>query len=124
MHIAVGPERYLAQVVGNGHCVPFVQRVSKVGLASTWRRGARVRGNNIPRNAVIATFVPDGRGGWRYGNRRGGSSHAAILLSEEADGIRVYDQWLGRPVGQRLIRWRNGVGTANNDGDAYYVVVT
>jgi hypothetical protein len=52
-----------------------------------------------------------------------GRSHAAIYLSQDETGIWVYDQWFNQPVHKRLIRFRGGQGTANNDGDAYSVVL-
>lgn len=124
MHLAANPERYAGRVVGNGSCVLYTQRVSKVGLTRDWQRGRKVRAGNVPANTIIATFVPDGRGGWIYGNRRDGSSHAAVFIREQADGLLVWDQWVKRPVAQRVIRFKGGIGTANNDGDRYFVVIT
>lgn len=122
MHIAIAPERYAGKQVGNGSCALYVQRVSKVGLTKGWRRGRHVRGNDIPKNTIIATFSGSPP---RYPNRRDGSSHAAVFIRQEgATGLRVWDQWVGRPVAQRTIRFKGGVGTANNDGDRYYVVTT
>lgn len=118
MFIATEPEKYAGRVVGNGHCVAFVQRVSKAGLTHNWRPGARVRGSSVPRGTVIATFA-----GGRYASRKGGSAHAAVLISQESGGIRVWDQWVGKPVGERLIRFLSGQGSAVNDGDSFYVVV-
>ena len=72
----------------------------------------------MPAGTVIATFGPDGR----YSNRVDGSAHAAVLLAEQADGLRVLDQWTGHPVQQRVIRLPGGTGSAVNDGDQFYVV--
>lgn len=121
MHIAVHPERYAGRQVGNGSCALYVQRVSKVGLTRGWRRGRLVRGGNVPRNTIIATFAGNPP---RYPNRRDGSSHVAVFIRQRADGLLVFDQWVNRPVAQRLIRFKGGQGTANNDGDRYYVVLT
>jgi hypothetical protein len=117
--IATNPERHRGQVVGNDHCVRFVQAAA-TGLPHTshWRRGRQVRGGDVAPNTVIATFGPDGR----YTNRTDGSAHAAILISELADGLRVWDQWVGQPVHQRTIRFRGGQGRASNDGDRFFVV--
>lgn len=121
MHIAIRPERYAGRFIGNGSCALYVQRVSRVGLARTWRRGIKVRGNSIPRHTIIATFDAAGR----YSNRRDGSAHAAVFIHQEGStGIRVWDQWVGRPVAQRTIRFKGGVGTANNDGDRYWTVIS
>lgn len=122
MYIAQDPERFLGRQVGNGSCVLYTQRVSKIGLTKTWKRGRKVRGGNVPRHTIIATFISNGRGGWVYGNRRDGSSHAAVFIREQPEGLLVWDQWVGRPVAQRVIRYRGGIGTANNDGDRYWVV--
>jgi hypothetical protein len=119
MHIAVNPERYAGRVVGNGSCALFVQRVSGVGLTRGWRQGRRVRNGNVPSNTIIATFV-----GGRYANRRDGSAHVAVLISEQPSGLRVWDQWRGQPVHQRTIAFRGGQGRPVNDGDAYHVVMT
>lgn len=48
------------------------------------------------------------------------SGHAAIYISQNGDGIQVWDQWVGHPVSQRTIRW-NGSGISTN-GDSFYVI--
>lgn len=122
MHIASNPERFAGRQVGNGSCVLFVQQVSRVGLTRNWRRGRLVLGGNVPRHTIIATFAGTPP---RYPNRRDGSSHAAVFLRHEpGGGIRVLDQWIGRPVAQRVIQDRRGRGTANNDSSRYWTVVT
>lgn len=121
MFIASHPERYLGTVVGNGHCVAFVRRVSDVPHTSLWRRGALV--NDLeppPINAIVATFDAHGR----YANALDGSSHAAVFLSRHDAGIEVIDQWVGQPVHYRTIRFRQGQGHAANDADRFFVVVT
>jgi hypothetical protein len=80
-----------------------------------------VRGSNAARGTVIATFGGEPP---RYQNRTDGSSHVAVLVAEEAGGLRVWDQWRGQPVHQRTIFFRGGQGRKVNDGDAYHVVVT
>lgn len=67
---------------------------------------------------AIATFDPDGR----YGNHTDGRSHAAILVAEHGDGLRVWDCWKGHPVAQRTIRWHGGQGKASNDADQFYTI--
>lgn len=110
------------QLVGNGQCVTLVHAVVSTPPASLWHKGDRVKGNRtISPGTVIATFDSDGR----YGNHVDGRSHAAIYLGQDLTGIRVLDQWNGhtrQPVHERVIRFRNGLGTKVNDGDAYYVV--
>jgi hypothetical protein len=121
MHIATNPERYAGRVVGNGSCALFVQRVSRVGLTKTWRRGQRVRNNSVPQHTIIATFAGDPP---RYANRSNGTAHVAVFIRQEPGGLRVWDQWRGQPVHQRTIQFRAGQGRPVNDGDAYFVVVT
>ncbi|HSZ88066.1 MAG TPA: BPSL0067 family protein [Acetobacteraceae bacterium] len=119
MFIASDPRQYLGKIVDSGQCVRFVQ-VATPGLPHTgyWRAGQKVRGGAVPAGAVIATFEPDGR----YTNRVDGGSHAAVLIAENSDGLAVYDQWVGQPVHQRVIRYRGGSGNAANDGDRFHVV--
>ncbi|CAF1266269.1 unnamed protein product [Adineta steineri] len=69
-----------------------------------------VRGASIASGTAIATF-PNGK----Y------SGHAAIYTGQNNDGIQVWDQWVGRPVATRTIRW-NGSGISNN-GDSFFVIV-
>jgi hypothetical protein len=117
--IAAGPERFLLQVVGDGHCVAFVRAASGAPHTSAWRRGESVRTTaDVPKGAAIATFDPDGR----YGNHTDGRSHAAILIARHDGGLLVLDQWLRHPVQQRVIRYRGGQGDAVNDGDRFHVV--
>lgn len=113
------PAKYQGQVVGDGQCVRFCQAaVPGLPHTSQWRRGAKVKGGNIEPGTVIATFGASGK----YENKTDGSSHAAILVAEEAGGLRVWDQWVGRPVAERLIFYRGGAGRAVNDGDRFFVV--
>ena len=120
--IAQNPGAHQGKVVGNGQCVAFVREACGLGHTSTWRKGALARGAGLPSGIALATFSagPDGR----YENRTDGASHVAVLIAEDATGLLVWDQWRGRKVGQRVIRWKGGKGTANNDGDRYYVVMT
>jgi hypothetical protein len=113
------PDDYDGRVVGDGHCVAFVQAAAGAPRTAEWRRGVHVRSNtgNLSHQA-IATFDADGR----YGNHRDGRSHAAILIARREDGLLVWDQWVGQPVHQRLIRYRAGQGNPVNDGDAFHVI--
>ncbi len=115
--IAADPARYAGISVGNGQCVSFVKIAAGAPASSLWAQGMAVRGNAVPPGTVIATFDPDGS----YGNHTDGSSHAAILIAEVASGLSVWDQWLGHPVGQRIIAFRAGAGSAANDGDQFCV---
>lgn len=118
--IAPTPDRYAGKVVGNGHCVAYVQLAAEAPRTAAWRAGARVRDAadaDLPAGLVIATFDPNGR----YGNHTDGRSHAAILISRASDGLLVWDQWIGHPVAQRVIRYRGGASDAVNDGDQYHI---
>lgn len=121
MFVADDPSRYRGRVVGNGHCVPFVQRAAKAPRTALWRRGQLVRGNDIETGTAIATFHPQTG---RYENDTTGRSHAAVLLGESARGLLVLDQWVGQPVDQRLIEFRDGRGNKVDDGDQYFVITT
>ena len=116
--IVYDPQAHAGQVVGNGQCVRFVQIAGGLPHTSRWRRGHKVRGNNVVTGTVIATFSHEGR----YENRTDGASHAAIFVAELDDGLRVWDQWRGHPVAQRTISFRGGQGRRVNDGDQFCVV--
>jgi len=121
LFLATNPHNHIGRVIGNGHCVPFVQHVSRVPHTSQWRRGNLVRSGTTPSRTIIATFHPETG---RYENDTTGRSHAAVFLDEVPNGLRVLDQWVGRPVGERVIQFRNRVGMWVNDGDRFYVVRT
>lgn len=117
--IAAGYERFLGQSVGSGQCVALVQAADpNVGLTRTWTQGEQVMGNtNLKPGTAIATF--DGSG--RYANATDGSSHAAIYLGQNAQGIQVQDQWLNHAASVRTIPWNNSTGAANT-GSQFYVI--
>jgi hypothetical protein len=119
--VAKDPGSFAGQAVGSGHCVAYVQQSAGAPHTSHWRRGVKVRGSGAPAGTAIATF---GGAPARYENRTDGSSHAAILIAEDSGGLRVWDQWRGHPVSQRTIRHKGGAGTANNDGDRFFVIET
>jgi hypothetical protein len=113
-------QNYLTKVIGSGQCVAFVEAAAKTPLTAQWKRGRIVAGDaTIPEGTAIATFDPAGT----YGNHTDGRSHGAIYVSQVAgQGLVVYDQWLGQAVHQRIVHFRNGVGTAVNDGSQFYVI--
>lgn len=120
MFIASDPQRYLGTPVGNGHCVALVREATGAPLTAQWRRGKQARGGNLASGTAIATFDHHGR----YINATDGRSHAAILLAEEALGLRVIDQWVGRAPAERLIRFKRGSHPHADDGDHYYQIIT
>ena len=120
--VASGFTQYLGQSVGSGQCVALVQSSDPgVGLTATWAQGAAVQGNtSLQPGTAIATFNSNGQ----YANATDGSSHAAIYLGQNADGIQVEDQWVGQPAHIHTIAWTslgNSTAAANN-GSQYYVV--
>ena len=118
-YIAANPELFEGKKVGTGECVAYVQAAAMAPSTSQWAAGVKVKDaaqGLISRGTVIATMV-DGR----YPNRSTGN-HAAIYLSHDDNGIRVLDQWRGHSVSERVIRYKGGLGSPSNDGDAFYVV--
>lgn len=117
----VGLEKYLGKVVGSGQCVEFVKLATGAPQTAGWKRGKRVKGNDIPSGTAIATFDDDGH----YGNHTDGRSHAAILLAQNHDGLHVMDSWLGQPVHERLIYFGGRPGGKPgdvNNGDKFFVI--
>jgi hypothetical protein len=115
---SANPDVHRNLVIGDGQCVALVRLACDAPHTSGWRRGVKVRGGDTEPFTAIATFDPDGR----YGNHTDGRSHAAILLAEESNGLRVLDQWKTRPTGERVIRFKGGAGPAVDDGDQYFVI--
>ena len=108
-------------MIGAGYCVDFVTAAAGVPRTVAWQEGARVRGNpHIAPGTAIATFGSDGSYTSETGN------HAAIYLSQDDQGIWVYDQWQGQPVHKRLIRFEGGRGakrgSKSNDGTRFAVI--
>jgi hypothetical protein len=120
-YVAAHPEAFEGRVVGAGYCVDFVKAAAGVPQTAAWRKGAEVHGSpHIARGTAIATFEADGT----YTNESG--NHAAIYLYQDHRGIWVYDQWRGRPVHKRLIRFEggrdSGQGSKSNDGKRFAVI--
>lgn len=119
--VATNYSQYLNQYVGTGQCVALVQAAdSNVGLTATWTQGSAVQGNtSLQPGTVIATFGANGT----YTNSTDGSSHAAVYLGQNAQGIQVEDQWLGHPASIRTIAWSSTTSSyAANNGSAFYIV--
>ncbi|AVT12450.1 BPSL0067 family protein [Paracidovorax avenae] len=99
-----------------GQCVSYVKKVCP-SLPSTthWRKGAQVKDDqSIAPGTAIATFNASGH----Y------EGHAAIYVSQDAAGIKVYDQYVTPPspkaVGPRVLRW--GAHGNSNNGNNFYVI--
>jgi hypothetical protein len=111
--------RHTGRHVGESqHCVAFVRHVTGAPATSHWREGARARDSQAEPGTAIAAFDASGR----YGNHTDGRSHAAILIEQTGSGLLVWDQWVGHPVSQRTIRWKNGDGPACDDGDRFAII--
>jgi len=117
-YICSNPESYEGKKVGSGQCVAFVQEAAGAPNTSEWTEGATVKGDTtILKGTAIATFT-DGK----YPNKATGN-HAAIYVTQDAAGLWVYDQWVGQGmVKKRQLKFRGGVGSASNDGDAFSVI--
>lgn len=120
-YIAARPEAFEGRVIGAGYCVDFVKVAAGVPRTAAWQEGAEVRGNpHIAPGTAIATFESDGSYTSKSGN------HAAIYLSQDEDGIWVYDQWQGQPVHKRMIRFDGGSGakrgSKSNNGRRFAVI--
>ncbi len=116
-YIALNPKSYETKVVGNGDCVAFVKVSANAPQTSLWKPGVNVKGATLQEGTAIATFQKE-----EYTNRRNGDSHAAIYIGQDKVGLYVWDQWKGHPVSARRIRFKEGVGAACDDGDAFYVI--
>lgn len=106
--------------VGSHECVALVQHFAKAPTTMHWTEGEKVKdAKGLRPGTAIATFTKG-----RYGNRQTGN-HAALYLSQNDHGIWVIEQFRnikGGLIAKRYIPFRNGEGSASNDGDAYSVI--
>ena len=99
-----------------GQCVSYVKSVCpSLPGTNQWKKGKPVKENReIREGTVIATFDAGG-------NYLG---HAAIYVSQSAQGVKVWDQYirgtLPKHIGPRVLRWEHASG--NNNGNNYFVV--
>ena len=129
----------ISEGIGSQQCARLIQAIEKAELGcqtqvSQYRGTVKVRvcADIVP-GTVIATLL-DGT----YPNEDIGN-HVAIFVAKLENGIRVFDQYVGRSPGQRDIRYRGGQTTRgdktlpdgtvrrnvlllSNDADFYYVV--
>jgi hypothetical protein len=124
-YIAKNPEAYAGKVVGEdpykGQCAVFVQVAAGAPLTTLWTQGALVKGNYaLAAGTAIATFGADGK----YTNRGDGTAHGAIYVSQDSQGIWVWNQWVGsNGVCKNCIYYRHGAAVPHvADGDYYYVI--
>lgn len=117
-YVALDPKKLKGTSVGNGHCVAYARQAASMPHTGVWRKGAFVKGTvGIAIGSAIATFDKNNS----YANKVDGTSHVAIYLGQSAVGIQVVDQWVGHPVSERTIYFRDAP-RAVNDGSNYYVV--
>ena len=109
---------FAGRKIGDGTCVSLIKHCSNAPDTRYWKAGEKVLSLNpgtIPFGTVIATFKNG-----KYPNMTG--YHAAIYIRHDQNGIWVWDQWVGKPVHQRLIRIRYDQATASNSAQAYRIV--
>lgn len=106
---------YQGQVIGDGHCVSLIKQCANAPQTIDWKPGKKVLGQKLAPGSIIATFKNG-----KYPNKRG--YHAAIYIDQTPQGIWVWDQWVGKPVHKRLIRFRKDKASASNTAQAYRVV--
>ena len=107
--------RFVDKQVGNGECVDLLKACASTPNTDQWREGESVWGNSIPTGTAIATFKQS-----KYPNRHG--YHAAIYVSQDDKGIYVWDQWRGKNVHLRLIRFDDFKKKPGNDAARYSVI--
>jgi hypothetical protein len=110
------------KTVGDGAPASLLQEVAKAPQPAEWAKGDKVVQATIRPGTPIATFNSEGSFG------EGAGSHAAIFITQNKNGIWVYDQYktaagLQRAIEARFIRNRAGSGSPSNDASAYFVVV-
>ncbi|MBX2848103.1 MAG: BPSL0067 family protein [Acidiferrobacterales bacterium] len=114
-YICTNAQAYQGQVIGDGHCVSFIKYCSGAPNTIDWHPGEKVWKNDIRPGTIIATFKNN-----RYPNKTG--YHAAIYIEQDAQGIWVWDQWQGKAVHKRLIRWRQDNAADGNTAQSYRTV--
>jgi hypothetical protein len=110
---------------GSGQCAALVQTTVAIGFASLWREGIRVQGNGhlIKKGTAVATFV-DG-----YYPNNAHDNHVAYYLDQDASGVTVMDQWVGKRVSSRVMKFKfrrpDGLYVdPSNNGAALSVIMT
>ena len=114
------PEDFKGKVVDNGQCVRFVQHAAKAPNTGLWKKGQDIKKGlpGPPKGTAIATFTAG-----KYQNNPTGN-HAAIYVSQDLVGIKVWDQWVGHAVAERIIRFEHKQKhvSASNDGNRFSVI--
>lgn len=104
---------------GSRECVAAVKKLTGAPQTSLWRRGIKVKGNNIVPGTAIATF-PIMLGN---GDRFRFKGHSAIFVEYTAKGIWVYDQYPSpaKPFGKRKLEYLCS-SNISNDAEAFFVI--
>ncbi len=117
---------YIHPKVGSKQCVALVIHYSNAPNTAQWSEGSAVLGNlSVAKGTAIATFVEG-----RY-RSLGTGNHAAYVLSQDAGGIWIMDQWASdtqkSSVSKRYLRrkGKNAKGAfidPSNNAEAYSVI--
>ena len=99
-------------------CVAAVKALTGAPETAKWRRGKKVKGNNIPPGTAIATFPVE-----KDDEPFGFKGHAAIYSFQTEGCLHVYDQHENKRFSWQMIRFQCG-GYVSNDGEAFYVIET
>ena len=123
-HILLNPEQYIdndtfVNAKGNHECVEFIVQTLNAPATAVWKEGKKVQGDTtIAKGTAIATFVNG-----KYPQTGTSGKHAAIYLSQDANGIWVVDQWNKQgKVEKRQIRFKTTSKSLSNDGTAFSVI--
>lgn len=100
---------------GSKECVVAVKGLAGAPATGLWRRGEKVRGNNILPGTAIATFPIKSNGQFRF------KGHAAIFIRYTASSFEVYDQWNEVHLHRREMT-KFCEGYVSNDAEAFYVI--
>lgn len=119
---------------GSHECVAAVKALTNAPHTVAWRRGKKVRGNNIEPGTAIATFpitvdkkvkeIKNGKAVWIIKKEFRFKGHSAIFAGylQNGTGIEIYDQYPhpSKSFGKREIKFSTP-GISNN-ADAFYVI--
>ncbi|CAL6051731.1 BPSL0067_family protein [Hexamita inflata] len=100
-------------------CVALVKPWIPGKTTKKWSRSDQVKGNYVSEGTCIASFQYSSSKRFFYDGAIGG--HAAVFVSQNSQGITVYDQWRTQPCHKRVIRFQ-GDGSKQNDGNEFYVI--
>ena len=114
--------KYIGNVVRDGECASGVQQIFKdyhgkwiLKTTSTWKQGKKVFHSNIKSGTAIASF--------KNGRYTGKGCHTAIYVSQDNNGITVYDQWKGKKFGKRVLKKSYSDNSPNSNHPDYFYVI-